>query len=302
VTPPRLALVTCSFFPDLHPQDGVLREALVARDAIAEACLWDDPAVDWASYDLVVLRSPWDYSERRDEFVAWAESVPRLANPAPVVRWNTDKRYLRSLAELDVPVVPTAWLEPGDAVELPEIGEFVVKPAVSAGAHDTGRYDPRDPSHLVLARDLAGRLLAAGRTVMVQPYLADIDTAGETAMVFLGGVFSHAIRKGPILVGPYEEGTDVRPGDEIAPRIASGAERALASQVLAAVRQCVPSASETAYARVDVVPGPDGNPVLLELELTEPFLFLEYAPGATDRLAEVLLGAVGSASGGSPAR
>ncbi|MCW2569297.1 MAG: hypothetical protein JWN54_3394 [Mycobacterium sp.] len=296
MTAPRLALVTCSLFPDLHPQDQLLREALTVRSAVAEGCLWDDPSVDWASYDLVVLRSPWDYSGRRDEFVSWAESVPRLANPAAVVRWNTDKRYLRSLAELGVPVVPTSWLEPGDAVVLPENGEFVVKPAISAGASDTGRYDAGDPAHLPLARDLAGRLLAAGRTVMVQPYMADIDTAGETALLFLGGEFSHAVRKGPILAGPFLEGTSVRPGEDIAPRSPSDLECAVADQVLAAARECVPSASETTYARVDLVPGPDGTPLLLELELTEPYLFLEDAPGATDRLADVLMRTVRTAA------
>ena len=295
MTVPRLALVTCTFLPDLDEDDRLLRDVLAARGAVAEACVWDDPAVDWAAYDLVVLRSPWDYSGRRDEFVAWAESVPRLANPAPVVRWNTDKRYLRSLAELGVPVVPTSWLEPGDAVVLPERGEFVVKPAVSAGAHDTGRYDAGDAAHLTQARDLAGRLLAAGRTVMVQPYLAGIDTAGETALLFLGGEFSHGIRKGPILAGPFVDGTSVRPGSDITPRTPSDLEHAVAAQVLAAARECVPSLAETAYARVDVVPGSDGSPVLLELELTEPSLFLGYADGATDRLAEVLLGAVRAA-------
>jgi hypothetical protein len=293
---PRVAIVTCAAFADLDPENQTLRAALTARGAIADACVWDDPAIDWDSYDLVVLRSPWDYSERRDEFVAWADGVPRLANPAPVVRWNTDKRHLRSLAELGVPIVPTAWLEPGDAVVLPEHGEFVVKPAVSAGAHDTGRYDAGDPVHAALARDHAARLLADGSTVMVQPYLTDIDTAGETALLFLGGEFSHAIRKGPILVGPFVEGTPVRPGDEITSRSPSKTEQAVAAQALAAARECVPAAADVLYARVDLVPGPDGRPVVLELELTEPSLFLEFADGAADRFAEVLLRAAHTAA------
>jgi hypothetical protein len=296
VTAPRLAIVTCAAFADLDPENQILRAALLARGAVADACVWDDPAVDWGSYDLVVLRSPWDYSERRDQFVAWADSVPRLVNPAPVVRWNTDKRHLRSLAERGVPVVPTSWLEPGDAVALPSHGEFVVKPAVSAGARDTGRYDAGDPGQLALARELAARLLAAGSTVMVQPYLTGIDTAGETALLFLGGEFSHAIRKGPILAGPYAEGTPVRPGDTITPRTPSDAEHAVALQALAAARACVPEAADSAYARVDLVPGPDGSPVVLELELTEPSLFLDHADGSADRLADVLLGAARTAA------
>jgi hypothetical protein len=293
LTAPRLALVTCSRLPDLDPPDRLLRDALLARGAVAQALAWDDPAVDWAAYDLAVLRSPWDYAGRREEFVAWAEGVPRLANPAAVVRWNTDKRYLRSLAESGVPVVPTSWLEPGDAVVLPDRGEFVVKPAVSAGAQDTGRYDAGDAAQVALARDLARRLLAGGRTVMVQPYLSDIDTAGETALLFLGGEFSHAVRKAPILTGPYVEGKRDRDTDRITPRIPSAAEHALAAQVLGAARHCVTATAGALYARVDVVPGPDGSPVLLELELTEPSLFLDCADGAADRFARVLLAAVG---------
>jgi hypothetical protein len=296
VTAARLALVTCTGLPDLDSHDRLLRDALTARDAVVDACVWDDRAVDWAAYDLVLLRSPWDYAGRRDEFVAWADSVPRLVNAPSVVRWNTDKRYLRSLAERGVPVVPTSWLEPGDAVVLPGRGEFVVKPAVSAGAYDTGRYDADDPAQVALAHDLAGRLLAAGRTVMVQPYLAGIDTSGETALLFLGGDFSHAIRKGPILAGPYAEGARDRAEDHITARVPSGAERALAAQVLAAARECVPEVADVLYARVDLVPGPDGSPVLLELELTEPSLFLGCADGSADRLAEVLLGAVRAAT------
>jgi hypothetical protein len=281
---PRVALVTCRDLPDLDPDDRLLVGALARRGLAAEATVWDDPAVDWAGYDLAVLRSPWDYARRRDDFVAWAARVPRLANPASAVAWNTDKRYLAELAAAGVPVVPTSWLAPGDEPALPAAGEWVVKPAVSAGSMDTGRYDLADAEHHRLAAAHVARLQADGRLVMVQPYLSAVDSAGETALVFIGGEYSHAIRKGPMLDGPDRGAAGLYREERIDPREPDVAERAVADRVLAAA----PPGADLLYARVDLIPGPDGAPTLVELELTEPSLFLATAPGAADRLADAI--------------
>ncbi len=149
---PRVALVTCTELADLDDDDRLVVAPLAARGIAAEPVVWDDPTVDWARYDLAVLRSPWDYMSRRDEFVSWATDVPRLVNPADVVRWNTDKRYLDELSAAGVPTVPTGWVLPDQPWQPPaDHGEYVVKPAVSAGSLDTGRYDLAEPGH----RDLA---------------------------------------------------------------------------------------------------------------------------------------------------
>ncbi|HEU5109044.1 MAG TPA: hypothetical protein VFT95_10895, partial [Micromonosporaceae bacterium] len=230
----RVALVTCAELPDLDADDRLLLAPLADRGLAARAVVWDDPAVDWAAYDLVVLRDPWDYVERRDAFVAWAAGVPRLANPADVVAWNTDKRYLGELAAAGVPVVPTAWVRPGDGWRSPEAGEFVVKPVVGAGSRDTGRYDAGRPEDRRLAETHVARLAAAGRTAMVQPYLAAVDTHGETALVFLGGAYSHAVRKGAMLTGPDVGDDSLYRPETIAPRTPGTAERAVAERALAA--------------------------------------------------------------------
>src|SRR4051795_11926975 len=128
----RVALVTCDQFPDLWDDDHPLRDALRDRGVQVDAVRWDDPSAAWAGFDLVVLRSPWDYPARRDAFVAWARSVPRLANPADIVEWNTDKRYLRELAAAGVPVTPTTFVGPGDTWTPPTAGEWVIKPTISA--------------------------------------------------------------------------------------------------------------------------------------------------------------------------
>ncbi|MET8264624.1 hypothetical protein ABZU92_11575 [Micromonospora arida] len=287
---PRVALVTCSDLADLDPDDRLVLTPLAARGVAVQSVVWDNPDVDWSSYDLVVLRSPWDYALRRDEFVSWAATVPTLVNPADVVRWNTDKRYLAELSAAGVPTVPTSWIEPGESWQLPaQTGEYVLKPAVSAGSQDTGRYDLADPEHRDLAAAHVRRLSEAGRVTMVQPYLRAVDTEGETALLFLAGpeglAFSHAIRKGPMLSGPDLGPDGLYKAEEITARTARPEQLAVAEQTLAAVPG---GTRQLLYARVDLIPGPDGEPVLVELELTEPSLFLGYADGAPDRLATAI--------------
>lgn len=287
----RVALVSCAELSRLEDDDRLVIAPLADRGVHAEPVVWDDDTVDWDAYDLVVLRSTWDYVGRRDAFVAWAAGVPRLVNPADIVAWNTDKTYLADLDACGVPVVATDWVRPGQAWHPPPTGEYVVKPAVSSGSRDTGRYDLSDPAHRDLAVAHVARLGAAGRLVMVQPYLAAVDDHGETGLLFVGGRFSHAIRKGPMLAGPDAPGSGSRPPglykpERIAARTPSSAEVELADKVLAAVPGGVDG---LLYARVDLIPGPSGTPLLVELELTEPSLFLAWSAGAADRLADAIV-------------
>lgn len=267
----RVALATDAAHPDLFEDDAGLVPALAGLGVPAEPVAWDSGA-DWASYELVVVRSTWDYTRRHAEFLAWAASVPRLANPARVLAWNTDKRYLGELAAAGVPVVPTVFVAPGE-VFAPPAYEHVVKPTVSAGARDTRRFAAAEDS-----TPHAQALLRAGRHVMVQPYAAAVDDAGETAVLVFDGAVSHSARKAPVLVPSLDDPDHVG----ITARTAAGPELAVARQVLDAL-----PFGELLYARVDLVPGPDG-PVLMELELTEPCLFLRQDPGATDRFAAAI--------------
>jgi O-ureido-D-serine cyclo-ligase len=279
------ALVTAKVARE-HDEDLVpLAEALRARDADVEICDWDDAAVDWSAIDLAVIRSTWDYTARRDAFLSWADEVTaltRLENPAAVLRWNTDKRYLRDLEQAGVPTVPTVFVEPGERPTLPPI-EVVVKPSVSAGARDTARYRPSERAE---ARAHTEALLAEGRTVMIQPYLDAVDDHGETALVHVGGVFSHAFRKGPILVpgSVFVDGLYVE--ERISEREPTDAEREVAQSALDAARRL--TGEDLLYARVDLLPGPDGSPVVLELELTEPSLFHAISPGSVERFADAI--------------
>jgi len=280
---PRVALATCGEYPDLDDDDRTVLAALAAHGVAARAEVWDDETVDWHRYDLVVVRSTWDYVDRRDEFLAWAAAVPRLANAAAVLRWNTDKRYLADLATAGVRVVPTAWLQPGDAVVLPGAGSHVVKPSVGNGSKDAGRFDLGDPMERDLAAKHAQRLLDRGASVMVQPYLDAVDSVGEHALVYLGGTFSHALRKEPLLSGPDTAVDGLFRPERISAAIPTAAERAVADAALAAAREIV--GEPLLYARVDLLRDREGEPALLELEAAEPSLFLTHSEGAAARLA-----------------
>lgn len=287
----RVALVTCREVAGLDPDDRLVMQPLAEREVRVEPAAWDAPDVDWSAYDLAVLRSTWDYPRRREQFLAWARSVPALANPPDVIAWNTDKRYLADLAAADLPVVPTTWVAAGAAWPIPDRGQpdpsqYVIKPTVGAGSLDTARYDLRNVADRGLARDHVERLQRAGRDVMVQPYLSGVDTFGETALLFLGGRYSHAVRKGPMLDGDDQSEHSLYRPEQISPREPSALELSIAERALAAVPGGV---DRLLYARVDVIPGPDGNPVLLELELTEPSLFLGHATGAPERLADAIV-------------
>lgn len=263
---------------------------LAARGVEAVPAVWDDPAVDWSAFDLVVLRATWDYAERHTEFLEWVQQVAAvtpLANPPAVVEWNADKTYLADLAAAGVPVVPTMFLRPGDEVVLPDAAEVVVKPAVSAGSRRTARYSLPAQRDAAVAHVAA--LHAEGRTVMAQPYLASVDERGETALLFVAGRLSHAIRKGPLLTPGGVMTTGLFAEEEISPRTPSTAEREVADAVLAAV----PVAGDLLYARVDLLDD-SGEPVLLELELIEPSLFLDHAgPEAAERLAAAIVARLG---------
>jgi glutathione synthase/RimK-type ligase-like ATP-grasp enzyme len=268
--------------------DLPLVRALTALGHQVSMVPWDQPGVDWSEYAATVIRATWNYTTRRDEFGKWVASVPRLHNPAPVVLPNTDKTYLADLAAAGLPVVATQLVPPGAEPELPESGEFVLKPSMGAGSRGVGRFDAGRPGARRQAREHAERLHAAGRTVLVQPYLDAVDAAGETALIFFDGVFSHAVRKGPMLQPDVRHPMDSRAlyiEENITAREPSQAELAVAERVFAHANAGL--AENLLYARIDLLPGPDG-PVVVELELIEPSLFLLHADGAADRFAAAI--------------
>jgi hypothetical protein len=277
-----ITFVSSSWARDLDHDLPLLIQAARRRGIDAEITIWDDPAVDWKAYDAVVVRSCWDYTPRRDEFLAWAASVPRLHNSHEVLAWNTDKVYLRQIEAAGVPIIETRWNVAGGD-DLGDHAEWVVKPTVSAGSRDTARWESLDE---VYAHSAA--LVGAGRTSMTQPYISSVDDEGETAMLFFGGEFSHAIRKGPILARGEGIRQDRDGRGEHEARTPTPAQREVATAALAAIDDVLGQPADLLYARVDLVTGSDGSPMVIELELTEPYLFLVLADGGAGRLVDAV--------------
>jgi hypothetical protein len=282
----RIAFATCADLADGFEDDHAAAALLEATYEV-----WNDPDVDWRRYDRVVVRSAWDYTLRVGEFVEWAQRVgpERLRNPPALLEWNSDKTYLADLAGAGLPTVPTTFVLPGDGPPL-LAGEVVVKPTVSAGGRDTGRFGP---GHHDEAQALIDVITGSGRTAMVQPYLAAVDDLGETAVVVVGGEVSHVLHKKAVLrpdeVAPVDPSRgDFAPAevmfdpDLVTAGHADAAQLALADEVVFELhRRFGPSL----YMRVDLVPGDDGAPVVMEIEAVEPCLYLDTTPGAAERFA-----------------
>lgn len=263
--------------------DQPLVEAFAARGAEVATPAWDEPGVDWAAFDVALLRTPWDYHHHRDRFLAWVEAaatVTRVVNPPAVVRWNTHKSYLR---DLPVPQPPTRWLRDADA--LPEVlsaagwPRAFLKPAVGATAEGTLRFAV-DAAGVAAAVAHARAALATVDELLLQPYLPSVETRGERSAVVIDGAVTHWVRKLPV-PGDYRVQDDYGATD--APHAPSPAEEGL----VAAVLPLLPAGAR--YARVDWLLGDDGAPLLVELELVEPCLFFRHGPHAADRLAATVL-------------
>jgi len=282
----RLALATCADLPSIQPDDAYLVTSLERLGIQPVVCVWNDPAVDWAAFDAVLIRTVWDYFKHHAEFLDWLDRLDRLGvptiNDSALLRWNSDKRYLLELARHDVAIIPTRLAR---AAALPDVlatmpaQQVVIKPSISGGAWHTVRGTVGDA-----AFDAAVARLPRELDYLVQPFVPEIVSAGEWSLLYFAGEFSHAVIKRPA-AGDYrvqgEHGGSAetaRPDDAIL----AAAERALAA--VAAIGH-----GDHAYVRVDGVVS-QGRFLIMELELIEPFLHLAAHPAAAERLARDVAG------------
>ncbi|MCH7700355.1 MAG: hypothetical protein IID37_01590 [Planctomycetes bacterium] len=286
----RIALPTCSNLPDWEVDDGPLHAAFADRGVDVERPVWDDARIDWSRYRACLIRTTWDYQEKRQAFVAWAQRIAQmmpLFNPCTIVEWNTHKSYLRDLEQRGLPVTPTVWLNPGELVDLSRIlsergwHRAFLKPAVGATARETLRFEATSAGLADAERHLH-RMLQT-ETMLLQPYWSSVETGGELSAIFVDGRLTHAVRKVPV-PGDYRVQDDFGASDELI--TLSDDEVALARRCMAAVE---PNGHEPLlYGRVDFLCDDDGRLRLSELELVEPSLFFRHCPTAADALAEAL--------------
>ena len=297
-----MALAAAPRWPDLLEEGPLILAALEAAGVEGSTAVWSDPSVDWSGFDLVVANGAWDNIHHVDAYLAWVDTLERsgvpVANSPATLRWNLDKRYLRDLEAAGVPVVPTAWVEHegdghghshGDAAPAPLTleGEVVVKPSISGGGFRTARYQAHEHER---AREHVAELVRSGRTAMVQPYQEAVDTEGEVGLIFLGGAFSHAIHKGPMIrrgAGALDSLIDNQVVTPVSP---SEAQLELGRVALGAAEALF---GPSTYARVDTVTGAGGVPALLELELLDPMLFFVTDPARAAHFAEVIAARLG---------
>ncbi len=274
-----LRIATCRPLPEPDVDEDLLLEALRSAGVEARMAAWHEPS-EWRDAAPTVIRSTWDYIHDPQAFARWVELTAAAAplwNPPGIVLGNLHKRYLIDLAARGIPVTPTLLLERSTTVDLDELcrargwRDVVVKPAVGAGSHETHRIDPGTDG----AAELLARLLPVS-DLLVQPYLDSVDDYGERALVWIDGEFTHAVRKTPRFAGGVESVSAALP--------ITAAERAVGEAALAAL-----AGGDLLYARVDVAPGADGSPVVMELELVEPSLFLLQHPPALQRLVDSIL-------------
>lgn len=264
-----IALVTASAHPRLCEDDQPLLDALADLGIDYQIAIWDDPAVNWAACDDVILRSPWDYPGRSAEFLAWYEHVARRSrvhNELPIVRRNQHKGYLVDLARSGVPVVPTVVVaNQQDARKTARERGWepaVLKPAIGLGGRDVTLFS--QDGRLAMAQGAAAEWC-------VQQYLPSIWTEGEYSVVVIDGVIQHALVKRP---GPHDFRVHDGRGGTHEPHPVTAELAVLTADVLAAF-----GAESALYARVDAIRREDGRLALMELDVTSPCLYTEHNAG-----------------------
>jgi len=279
-----IVLATCAALPDLDADDQRLYEALKSMDVPVEIAIWDDPSVDWGQYALCVIRSTWDYVPKRDAYLRWADSVAsqtELWNPASLIRWNTDKTYLRDMESQGIRIVETAWLRSGASVDFEALrqtrgwAEMVIKPVISSSGKDTYRLNPDG----IATQSEALAELLAQRDLMAQPLMTSVFTSGELSFLFIDGQFSHAVTKIP---ASGEFRVQEHLGGILKAFEPTAEQLAFAENVMRKIP------APTLYARVDLMLDEQGQLCLSELELTEPSMYLAFQAGSERRFARVI--------------
>jgi glutathione synthase/RimK-type ligase-like ATP-grasp enzyme len=244
---------------------------------------WDDERVDWSQYQCIILKSPWDYVEKMQLFDKWLKKIEGLnillLNPAAIVRWNADKHYLKDIAAAGLKVLPTEFLEAGQTFDPQQhftafkTTKIVVKPCISGASKNT----------FVVTRDSTGKIdtinkLLEEEAMMVQPFMSQINDEGEWAFLFFNGQFSHALLKTPA-------SGDFRCQQQFGGAVT--AKNPDAKQLAAAKQYVDEFAKGCLYARVDGLMI-DGEFCLMELELIDPYLFLDLDERSYERYYEAV--------------
>ncbi|HKD79977.1 MAG TPA: hypothetical protein VKH81_09800 [Candidatus Angelobacter sp.] len=258
---------------------------LAARGVDARMVDWRDATVNFSQFDLIVLRSCWDYHLHFQEFTEWllrTSRVTGILNQVNTVLWNSNKFYLRELEVRGIRIAPTCFVAGGERIseeyraQMVSWEQMVVKPAVSASAYKTQMFERRN---LPSAEKMAA--LMGGADFLVQQFVPEIQTSGEISFIYIDGDYSHAVLKRPA-DGDFRVQQEHGGSAELFDPPASLLQQAQA------IADAVSPVGDSLYCRLDAVEK-DGRLVLMELELIEPELFLGLAEGAAERFATAIV-------------
>jgi glutathione synthase/RimK-type ligase-like ATP-grasp enzyme len=284
----RIAYISCHNYGQYSvgyiDEETELLAFLLEKGLNIERCIWNDVNVDWKKYDLVILKSPWDYHECLEEFTAWLDVLQamdlRLLNPVGSVRWNSDKHYLTDIANAGLNMIPSTFLEKGTTPALQPLFEqlqtdkIIIKPCVSAGAKNIISITVDQVN--AMQGEIYG--LLRGETYFAQPFMHEIYE-GEWALMFFIGKFSHSVLKMP-------GGGDFRVQHYYGGNVT--AAEAKASHIASAAEYVAQFGKGSLYARVDGIIC-NGQFHLMELELIEPFLYLDTNADAYEHFYAALV-------------
>lgn len=272
-----VAFATCQTLPEPDVDESRLLAACKSAGLDAEVVAWDDETVDWSRYELVVVRSTWNYYLHETEFRSWISRVAALTtlwNGPEVMLRTIHKSYLTDLSLQGIPIVPTRFIEKAAPRKLETVlaetgwQDFVLKPAVSAGSHMTHRFST---GQLAEAQAWLEEILLSN-DAMVQEFMVNVPHGGEISLIHIGGELTHGVIKGPRYAGGEESVSDaVQPSED---------QRSASEAIFSIVTDAL------LYARVDLMLDNEGRWVLSELELIEPSLFLSQFEPALRRFVD----------------
>ncbi|MEZ8853831.1 RimK family alpha-L-glutamate ligase [Vibrio cyclitrophicus] len=292
----KVALISDSDSLSVDYDMPLITDAFKNTDVQADVVFWDESNPDWSMYDAVVLRSPWTYMEKIQPFIEFCQNIEKnsvLLNPVSVIEWNSNKNYLKQLEAQGIPIVPTEIIYSVTEIHHAldriqkcdwDVKEVVIKPTIGAYSFGVVRLSVKDIDKI---RKHVTYLLELDKGVIVQPYLHTIEEHGETNMIYFNNTYSHAIKKEALLSQHGETKTPDMEYRKI--KEASDEEKALAIRILNLVQSSLGLNEPLLYARLDFIEDKNGQPLLLELEITEPSLSLPLTPKCTHMFVQSII-------------
>lgn len=280
----KIALLTCEKLPELTAADQLLIPELAKHNIVAKPVIWSDQTINWSNFDYLIFRNTWDYFEKEIEFNLWLDQIEKLGiktlNTIGIIKQNKHKFYLREMEKQGISILPTVFIDKTNSLNLAELipshwKKAVIKPAFSAGSYLTEVFEVADIQKI----NADYKNLAQEKELLLQEFMPEIQTLGETSLIFFNKKFSHCVNKKPV------DG-DFRVQSQF------GGKYSLvqpSQELIEKAQKIVNTFPENLlYARVDgIIIGTELY--LMEIECIEPDLYFDIADGALERFVSSIV-------------